>query len=65
MRNIGDIVTIKSDLVASRCYGVDSVTEDMIQFCGAQAMVKDLEDGEYLLDIDEGSWYWTDEMLEN
>ena len=65
MKNIGDVVHIRSDLVEHEDYGSDIVVGKMLEFCGAQSIIKDIEDGEYILDVDNGEWYWTDEMLED
>lgn len=73
---IGDVVTIRKDLYGGQCidfksrderYNVDGevVVSDMLQFRGKKATIVDIDrDGEYILDIDNGEWYWIHLMFE-
>lgn len=66
---IGDKVKIREDLVVDLAYGCDEFVSDMSEYCGKEATITGiydncLVDGVYFLDIDDGTWYWTDEMLE-
>lgn len=73
---VGDVVTIRKDLYNGQSidfdeedgrYGVDGevVMSDMLQFRGKKATIIDIDrDGEYILDIDNGEWYWVHLMFE-
>lgn len=67
---IGDKVKIREDLVVDLLYGCDIFVSDMSEYCGKEATITAIRDSylkgvAYLLDIDNGEWYWTDEMLED
>lgn len=62
---VGDKVKIREDLVVDETYGEDSFTEEMEQYKGKTATITDVYWGKYEIDIDDGSWCWTDEMLED
>ncbi len=62
---VGDKVKIKEDLVVDETYGEDSFTEEMEKYKGKTATITDVHWDKYEIDIDDGSWYWTDEMLED
>lgn len=64
---IGDKVKIREDLVVDLAYGCDVFISDMSEYCGKEATITDncFKDGVYSLDIDDGVWYWTEEMLED
>lgn len=62
----GDSVKIREDLSSDITYGNTDATEDMIQYCGREAIIMEYNDdceGGYLLDIDEQYWTWSDEMF--
>lgn len=64
--NIGDQVQVKEDLVGENKYGSDTFVTEMEQYRGKTATITGY-DGlgkEYILDIDNGDWNWTDEMLD-
>lgn len=67
---VGDRVRIRKDLKVSVHYGYDIFISDMSDYRGKEAIVTDIheycpEGQAYLLDIDNGVWNWTEEMLEN
>ena len=62
---VGDKVKIKEDLVVDVTYGDDSFTEEMEQYKGKTATITDTYFGKYEIDIDDGSWCWTEEMFED
>lgn len=66
---IGDKVKIREDLVVDLLYGCDVFMSEMSDYRGKEANITAihhnyLKDDVYSLDIDNGEWYWTDEMLE-
>jgi hypothetical protein len=70
---IGDRVKIKEDLVTSELYNGCGFVFKMKEFKGKEAKVKivdymnnslDYENVRYLLDIDNGSYSWSSDMLE-
>ena len=46
-------------------YGNDDVVDGMIPFFGMKAIITDIWCGEYVLDVDEGDYCWTPEMLDD
>lgn len=62
---VGDKVKIREDLIVDDVYGSDSFAEEMAQYKGKTATITDVHMDKYEIDIDDGSWYWTDEMLED
>lgn len=62
---IGDKVKIREDLIVGNTYGSDSFAEEMAQYKGKTATITDVYWDKYEIDIDDGSWCWTDEMLED
>lgn len=63
--NVGDKVKIREDLEVGNCYGTNSVVEDMEEYRGAIATITEVYGyTEYLIDLDEGDWFWTPEMFE-
>lgn len=70
MRNVGDVVTIRSDLVKDEEYEMfegnesDVVVEDMLQYRGKKATITDIDPVKYRISIDNNKWKWTDEMFE-
>lgn len=66
---IGTKIKIKSDLEENKMYGGHSVTDEMLNYCGKEAVITNYEYDEdcepaYLLDIDDEFWSWSDEMFE-
>ena len=63
---VGDRVRIRKDLVAGKYYGGTETNGrgEMNKYFGKVARItkKGLED--YRIDIDNGAWFWSDEMLE-
>lgn len=62
---VGDKVKIREDLVVDEIYGDDSFAEEMERYKGKTATITDVYCGKYEIDIDDGDWCWTDEMLED
>lgn len=64
---VGDKVRVKKDLRADDVYSKWKFTFLMEQYKGKLATVigVNISDKCYYLDIDEGMWGWTDEMLED
>lgn len=61
---VGDKVRIKKNLFVNKKYGAELFVEDMKIYKGEQAIITcDLGDS-YKLDIDNGDFHWTDNMLE-
>lgn len=61
---VGDKVKIREDLIVDNVYGSDSFTEEMERYKGKTATIADIYMDKYEIDIDDGSWCWTDEMIE-
>ena len=68
-RKIGDKVRIKSlgwyEANKNEDGDVKWFRASMIDFLGLEAKVTEIYDDRYELDIDKGSYYWGDEMLED
>lgn len=73
LREIGDKVVIKQNLKEGMAREYDEVTEtmgmwiteEMLQYVGQEAEIVDIdEDGDYVLNIDNGEYLWSDEMFE-
>lgn len=65
---VGDTVKIKSDLKTNINYGGYNLnpTGSMTEYLGKETTITKIRDGSsYDLDIDDGHYYWTDEMLED
>lgn len=64
---VGDVVTIKENLKVDQCYGEMRFSEDMVDYKGKVAIIKKVTPIEdciaYALDIDEGVYFWSPEML--
>lgn len=65
---VGDKVKIREDLIDEENYGCANFVEPMEEYKGQIAEITmtydDGEDG-YLIDIDNGVWYWSAEMFIN
>ena len=63
---VGDKVRVREDLSRERRYGDFWVLKEMEEFLGKEARIisTDNLDEQYMLDIDNERWGWTDEMLE-
>ena len=73
---VGDCVRIREDLLVDEYYDNYDITDDdgvcfveqMRQYCGLIATIKNIREGEdcdqYDLDIDDGEWCWAGSMLE-
>lgn len=44
---------------------VESFVPSMTRYCGKEAVITEIVYGTYLLDVDGGQWYWTDDMFED
>jgi hypothetical protein len=62
---VGDKVKIREDLIVDNDYGSDGFVEEMAQYKGKTATITGAFMGKYDIDIDDGDWSWTDEMLED
>jgi hypothetical protein len=62
---VGDKVKIREDLIVDNEYGSDSFAEEMTQYKGKIATITGVFMSKYDIDIDDGDWNWTDEMLED
>ena len=66
---IGTKVTIKADLEENKMYGGHSISDEMLNYCGKEAIITNYEHNEdcepaYLLDIDNEFWSWSEEMFD-
>jgi hypothetical protein len=61
---VGDTVKIKENLIADKAYGGESFVYRMEEYRGKQARITDVGRPFYKLDIDDGRWNWTVDMLE-
>lgn len=62
---VGDKVRVREDLKVGEFYGNNEFfTKEMSQFKGKEAEIKEVDSCFYDLDIDNGTYAWTDEMLE-
>ena len=59
---VGDVVTVRKDLVIDEFYGEDQFVEDMECMKGEKVTIEDVDDNTYR--IYEYDWNWTDEMFE-
>ncbi len=60
----GDKVRIRADLKVGEQYGVAFIL-DMKQYVGETTTIRHVYRDWYTLDIDDGHWTWTDDMLED
>lgn len=62
--NVGDRVTIRSDLISDYYYSGVYFNPRMSQYCGRSAVItKKTYSGSYFLSITDTSWTWGDDML--
>lgn len=62
---LGEIITIRKDLCPDGLYGNVFFIEDMKKFLGFQARIDGLNsEARYLLNIDNHTYYWSEEMFE-
>jgi len=68
MVDIGATVKVREDLIPNESYGGVLFAGIMKEYCGKTAIISDVERRwrvpHYRLDIDEGQFCWTEEMLE-
>lgn len=62
---VGDKVRIRKDLVTNRQYGNNTVMKEMLEFLDEETKIAKVGSFDYSLEIDDGYWGWTDEMLES
>ena len=60
----GTKVKIREDLIDGIAYGLDMLLGDMNFYKGKEAFIKKDNGVGFKLDIDNGEWTWTAEMLE-
>ena len=61
---VGDKVRIRKDLVEEAVYGYIDATSEMVKLGGALSEISDVHTNSYYLKVDDGEYYWSDEMLE-
>lgn len=61
MFNVGDVVTVRSDLVTDQSYGADSFVEEMRCMLGKSVTIKEIYGNKYK--IKECGYNWTNEMF--
>lgn len=62
---VGDSVKIREDLEVEMIHDIMyNMDTEMIKYKGKTAIITSVYDSYYDLDIDNGVWIWTDEMLE-
>ena len=62
---VGNKVLLRKDLEVGKMYKGCSFAESMKQYIGKEAIIKKVDyDGDYKIDLDDGEWYWTDDMFE-
>lgn len=68
MMEEGTTVKVREDLIPNESYGGVRFTAMMKEYCGKTAIISGVERGwripHYRLNIDEGQFHWTEEMLE-
>lgn len=61
---VGDRVRIRTDLIINNPYGKCCFIKEMDKYKGVEATINCILDNIYLLNIDNGKFLWTDDMLE-
>lgn len=68
MMEEGTTVKVREDLIPNESYGGVRFAAMMKEYCGKTAIISGVERGwripHYRLNIDEGQFHWTEEMLE-
>ena len=62
---VGDKVRIRKDLKSIERYNGISFTVEMEEYRGKVAEITKIIFDNYELDIDDGEWFWSDNMLEH
>lgn len=63
---VGDKVKIREDLEVGKEYNDCTFIIDMEKYKGKMATITYIySDDSYDIDLDDGNWFWTDEMLED
>lgn len=62
---VGDKVRIRKDLKSMERYNGISFTVEMEEYRGKVAKITKISFDNYELDIDDGEWFWSDNMLEH
>lgn len=60
---VGDKVKINKNLKVNGKYNEYMFTDGMVKYLGKTAIIENIECDCYFLDIDNGEWCWTDDML--
>ena len=64
--NVGDKVKIREDLEIGDTYNDCTFIKNMEKYKGSIATITySYEDDSYDIDLDDGNWFWTDEMFED
>ena len=61
---VGDVVKVRSDLIAEKRYDKIRATIDMLKFKGKIVRILETFNNFYYIKEDNGRWFWNDEMLE-
>ena len=61
---VGDKVRIRKDLISGTCFRDYSVTRDMCEMGGKEAVIRMARGSSYFLSTKGTQWAWTDDMLE-
>jgi predicted dienelactone hydrolase len=65
---VGQKVRIKRDLIVGHSYGGWNICSEMEKYIGKIATITLIREcrrkNEYLIDLDDGEWTWTKEMLD-
>lgn len=63
---VGDKVRVREDLEVGKKFNDCTFIKDMEEYKGKIATITYCyDDDSYDIDLDDGEWYWTDEMLED
>ena len=67
---VGDKVKVREDLQTNKDYNNCTCVEEMEEYKGVVATITKCfdtdidDDGAYEIDLDDGEWFWTDDMFE-
>lgn len=61
---VGDKVRIKNDLIEYKTYGKERVMPEMIKYKNKVAIINKVVNNDFIIDLDNGCWWWTEEMLD-
>lgn len=61
---VGDKVRIKNNLISGKTYGEYRFIDKMMEYKNKVSKIVEIEDNYITIDLDNGQWCWTEEMLE-